>query len=153
MDYATLLIVFLTGFTACVEFGSFAFVHPILRRLPQQYHIEVEQGLLTTFGRIMPVLMTLCVIAPVAYAIAYHGSDFRQYIVRWIAAVLFILALIFTLIFNVPINLATARWDPSAPPDNWKATRNKWEFCQGIRSWLLLLGFLSVSIAVSFHHI
>jgi len=44
-----------TGFTSCAEFGSYAFVHPVLRRLPPEHHILVEQGLLRTLGRVMPV--------------------------------------------------------------------------------------------------
>ena len=34
----------------------------VIRRLPQEQHIRVEQGLLKPLGRVMPVLMTLCVI-------------------------------------------------------------------------------------------
>ena len=39
--FVTLLV---TGFTACAEFGSYAFVHPVIRRLPPQHHIRVEQA-------------------------------------------------------------------------------------------------------------
>jgi hypothetical protein len=42
----------------------------VIRHLPQQHHIRVEQGLLKTFGRVMPVLMTLSVILAVFYAIS-----------------------------------------------------------------------------------
>jgi hypothetical protein len=45
-------------------------------------------------------------------------------------------------IVNVPINLATGRWDPEQPPADWKAVRNRWERFQGVRSWLLLAGFV-----------
>ncbi len=54
----------------------------------------------------------------------------------------YIAALTSTVIFNVPINLATGRWDPEHPPDDWKSVRNRWEFFQGLRSWLLLIGFV-----------
>ncbi|MGH3735546.1 MAG: hypothetical protein ACRDT6_07985 [Micromonosporaceae bacterium] len=57
MDYLGLGLLVVGGFTACAEFGSYAFVHPVLRRLPVEHHIDVEQGLLRTFGRVMPVLM------------------------------------------------------------------------------------------------
>ena len=43
LAFATLVI---TGFVACAEFGSYAFVHPVIRRLPQREHLQVEQGLL-----------------------------------------------------------------------------------------------------------
>ena len=56
LGFITLVI---TGFTSCAEFGSYAFVHPVIRQLPPEHHIRVEQGLLKTFGRVMPVLMTL----------------------------------------------------------------------------------------------
>ncbi len=46
------------------------------------------------------------------------------------------------MIFNVPVNLATGRWDPQHPPENWKQARNRWELFQGLRSWLLLIGFV-----------
>ena len=55
LGFATLVV---GGFTACAEFGSYAFVHPVIRRLPPVDHIQVEQGLLRTFGRVMPPLMT-----------------------------------------------------------------------------------------------
>jgi hypothetical protein len=37
-------------------------------------------------------------------------------------------ALISTVIFNVPINFATGRWNRDQPPQDWKCTRNRWEF-------------------------
>ena len=61
LGFITLVI---TGFTSCAEFGSYAFVHLVIRQLPPEHRIRVEQGLLKTFGRVMPVLMTLCVIYP-----------------------------------------------------------------------------------------
>jgi hypothetical protein len=69
MDWFALIALIVTGFTACAEFGSYAFVHPVIRRLPANYHIQVEQGLLKTFGRVMPVLMTLCSVIGVSYLV------------------------------------------------------------------------------------
>jgi len=42
---------------------------------------------------------------------------------------------------------------PSAHPKNlpsdWKETRNRWEFFQGVRSWLLLIGFVLLRLALT----
>ncbi len=149
MDFLTFVVLVLSGFTACAEFGSYAFVHPVLRDLPQRYHVQVEQGLLKTFGRIMPILMTLCVIVPIAYALHYAGPSGSVKLTRWLTAAFFTAALTFTVILNVPINLATGKWDPNNPPQNWREIRNKWERAQALRSWLLLFGFLSICVAVS----
>jgi uncharacterized membrane protein len=133
MDVLGFATIAVGGFTACAEFGSYAFVHPVIRRLPVTYHIEVEQGLLRTFGRVMPVLMTLTMTLGIADAVSTGGQGGPSGW-RWAAAGAFIAALISTVIFNVPINLATGRWDPQHPPEDWKAVRNRWEFFQGLRS-------------------
>lgn len=149
MDILGFVSLLITGFTACAEFGSYAFVHPVIRRLPRDQHVQMEQGLLKTFGRIMPVFMTLCVVLAVAYAVQMNGQQGPAGGVRWAAAVAFALALISTIIFNVPINLATGRWDPNNLPSDWEQTRTRWEFFQGVRSWLLLIGFVLLSLALT----
>ena len=138
-----------TGFTSCAEFGSYALVHPVIRRLPHEHHIRVEQGLLKTFGRVMPVLMALSVVLSIAYAASAQGGAAR--ITAWASAGSFVAALAFTLAFNVPVNAATGRWDAANPPGDWKEIRNRWEFFQGLRSWLLLIGFVLLCLAVTLH--
>ena len=151
MDILGFTAVTITGFTACAEFGSYAFVHPVIRHLPQEHHIQVEQGLLRTFGRVMPVLMTLSVILAISYAVSLNGVEGTARIVRWASAVSFIAALVSTIIFNVPTNIATGRWNADNPPEKWKETRNRWEFFQGLRSWLLLIGFVLLCLAMTLH--
>ncbi len=149
LEFATLIV---TGFTSCAEFGSYAFVHPVIRLLPPEHHVNVEKGLLKTFGRVMPVLMTLCPILSISYAIQVNAAGGGANPIRWLSALVFVGALVCTVIFNVPINLATGRFNPQDLPQNWKATRNRWEFFQGIRSWLLFVGFLLLCLAVATRH-
>jgi len=54
MDVLGFIALVVTGFTAWAEFGCYAFVRPVIRPLPREHHIRVEQGLLKTFGRVMP---------------------------------------------------------------------------------------------------
>ncbi|MDQ3022097.1 MAG: DUF1772 domain-containing protein [Bacteroidota bacterium] len=126
-------------------------MHPVIRSLPQQHHVYVEKGLLKTFGRVMPVLMSLCVLLSVSYAFEINKLSDTAQMFSWASACSFIAALIFTIVFNVPINLATGKWSAENPPDNWKEKRNRWEFFQGLRSWLLLIGFVLLCVAVTLH--
>lgn len=50
MDILGFVALTVTGFTSCAEFGSYAFVHPVIRELPREQHVQVEKGLLKTFG-------------------------------------------------------------------------------------------------------
>lgn len=149
MDWLACVILVLSGFTACAEFGSYAFVHPITRRLPQREFIVVEQGLLTSFGRVMPILMPLTVIVAVTFTISVWDEGGWSRTLAAAAAISLAAAVISTVIFNVPINLETGRWDPDNPPTDWKKTRSRWEFFQAIRSWLLLAGFVLICACIA----
>lgn len=87
--------------------------------------------------------MTACVVLSLTYALSNTSVPSSW---RWAAAGSLIASLVSTIIFNVPINLATGRWDPSNLPPDWKQTRNRWEFFQGVRSWLLLVGFVFLCV-------
>jgi hypothetical protein len=78
MDILGFITLAIVGFTSCAEFGSYAFVHPVIRRLPTKYHIRVEQRLLKTFGRVMPVLMTLSVILAICCAVQLNVGGFPR---------------------------------------------------------------------------
>ncbi len=151
MDVLGFVALAVTGFASCAEFGSYAFVHPVLRGLPREHHVQVEKGLLKTFGRVMPILMTLCVILSISYAVQNQQFAGTARLIRWASAISFTIALVSTIIFNVPINAATGQWDTQAPPDDWKEKRNRWEFFQGVRSWLLLIGFILLCLAITLH--
>ncbi len=142
LGFCTLVVV---GFTACAEFGSYAFVHPVVRELPTEHHLTVEQGLLRTFGRVMPVLMPASAVLAVGSAVV-PSAQAGPAGWRWTAAAALVAALVVTLLVNVPINAATARWDPANPPLDWKRTRDRWERFQGLRSWLLLAAFVVLCI-------
>lgn len=101
--------------------------------------------MLRTFGRVMPVLMAACVILAINYAVTGAGAGGPTYW-RWLAPGAFGAATVSTLVFNVPVNIATGRWDPESPPPDWKRTRDRWEIAQGVRSWLLLIGFVLVAL-------
>jgi len=70
----------------------------------------------------------------------------RPQIWRWLGAASLVLALVTTIIVNVPINLATSTLDPAVPPSDWRVLRDRWELFQGVRSWLLLLGFVLICV-------
>ena len=148
MDVWVFAAPLIVGFTASAEFASFAFVHPVIRQLEARHHIRVEQGLLRTFGRVMPVLMPLSAVVTVAYALADDGGG-GEAALRWIAAGLVLLSVITTLAVNVPINAATSRWDPERLPPDWRAVRQRWEQFQAIRTVPLLIAFILICLSIS----
>ena len=145
MDVFGLAVLFLAGFTACAEFGSYAFVHPVIRRLPAREMITFEQGLLGTFGRAYPILMPLGGLMLLGHA-AWSQGEGGPSVWRWLAVIAWLAATLTTLIVNVPINAATATWDPESPPADWRGVRRRWESFQAVRAWLLLTAFLMLCL-------
>ena len=139
-------VLVLTGFTACAEFGSYAFVHPVIKRLDVPAHVQVERGLVRTFGRVMPVLMTLSLLVVVLWASRDGAAPAA---LRLAASALWALGLLTTILVNVRINLRTAGWTAEDSPERWRAMRQRWEVFQGIRSWAFLLSFLAVALGVA----
>ena len=150
MDLLGLCTLVLAGFTACAEFGSYAFVHPVVRQLPPAQLIAFEQGLLRTFDRAYPILMPLAGVVLIIYA-AWGGGAGGSSLWRWLAVGAWAVATATTLAVNVPINVATGRWDPDSPPPEWKQLRRRWEVFQAVRAWLLLgaFAFLSIGFATT----
>jgi uncharacterized membrane protein len=145
VEALTVFVLTLVGFTACAEFGSYAFVHPVVRRLPPAQMIVFEQGLLRTFGRTYPVLMPLGGLALIGHAL-WGDAGGGPASLRWIAVLAWLIATLTTLIVNVPINNATSRWDAYSPPPEWRALRHRWDVFQAVRAWLLLMAFITLCL-------
>lgn len=150
MDALGFFALVFVGFTACAEFGSYAFFHPVLRRLAPTSRIHVEQGLLNTVGRAMPVLMPVSSLLALAYAV--FGPERGPVVgtLRWLAVPAMLIPVVTTLLVNVPINSATTHWDADDPPPDWERARRRWEAFQALRSWLLLAAFILLCLAVTY---
>ena len=142
MTWLEIFTVLVVGFVGCAEFGSAALVHPVIRTLAPDDQLVVEKGLLRTFGRVMPVGMTLAVVLATSLAIASPSA--------WLlaASAAVGVALVVTIAGNVPINLRTGRIDQDTAPEGFLAMRRRWDAFQLVRASLQLLGFVLVTIGV-----
>lgn len=142
-----IIALIIAGWVAGAESGSWSCVHPVIKRLPPDYQILFQKGLLKTFGRIMPVLMTLNFIVAIRLCIITERSEALTYYLRLGAAIALGTMIITTIVFNVPVNIATGNWTAEDSPADWKAKRARWRFFQGYRSIILILAFIVLVIA------
>jgi uncharacterized membrane protein len=105
-----LLSLLLVGWIAGAELGSWCCVQPVVARLPYEQFVAAEQGMLRTFGRIMPVLMPLSGILVVALIILSRGDTRFVFWLRVAVAFCIAVTVVTTLLVNVPINTQTAGW-------------------------------------------
>lgn len=114
---------------------------------PKGQQIRMQQGMLRTFGRVMPVLLPLTSVLIVATAVlSPSGADRVLWLIAAVAAVVLI---VFTLAINVPINKRTLTWDAEKPPADWRIDRHRWHTYQGVRALLLTVWFVCAVAAVN----
>ena len=142
MDVIEIAAIIVIGAVGCAEFGSATMVHPVIRKLSVDEQLVFEKGLLTPFGRVMPIGMTAAVVLGIILTIASPSG--------WLitAAVSLGLALAVTIIGNVPINLRTGRIRETSAPEDFIAMRRRWDVFQIVRATLQLIGFVLVTIGV-----
>jgi uncharacterized membrane protein len=107
----------------------------------------MEQGMLRTFGRLMPILMPLSAILAVVLVVfsAEHGAT-----VFWLrigAAICIGITVVTTLTVNVPINSRTSRWKVSDDASEWHDIRERWHLFQGVRAGLFMAAFIMLAVA------
>ena len=141
------LVLLLSGWLAGAESASWALLQPVVARLDDIPQIRMQQGMLRTFGRVMPILLPLTSILIVLTAVVAPGGAPR---VLWVvAAVAGAVLIAFTLAVNVPINKRTLTWDAEHPPEGWQADRRRWHTYEGVRAVLLAVWFLCAVGAVT----
>lgn len=119
------------GWVSGAEIGSWFGIQPIVEKLPYQQQVNLEQAMLKSFGRVMPMLMPFSAV-------------------RWlriIGASCIVISIVTTLTINVPINKLTAKWLMADNFEKWSAMRARWHVFQGIRGGLFLLSFLLLTVA------
>jgi hypothetical protein len=147
MDWLESFVLIVPGFVACAEFGFFAFVRPTLNRLPERVQLELEQRLVRTYGRLMPVSSGISVILLLIYALRLTQNNTANRAV-WIAVFFFSAAAAISIWLNQAIEYEIVNWNPEQLPGDWKFVRRRWIIAQGLRSSLQLAGFILFCISL-----
>ena len=149
MNYLEILTVVFIGWVAGAESGSWSCVHPVITKLPPNEQILFQKGLLKTFGRVMPILMSLSLILLISY---YIGIDDKNSIAGYgllFATVLHTTAIMTTVLFNVPVNMATGKWADGKYNSDWNKKRKLWRFFQGYRAIVFVVVFIILVVLIS----
>lgn len=141
-----LVSLLLAGFIAGAELGSWSCVQPVVARLPYEHYVTAEQGMLRTFGRIMPILLPLSGVLAIALVVISRGDAAFVLWVRVAAAVCILATVVTTLAVNVPINTQTARWQLARDASDWHQMRKRWHFFQGVRGALFGAAFVLLAL-------
>ena len=133
----TIAAVLVAGLLAGSELAVAAFVHPTLDKLPEGVHLPAASALARVQGAVMPFWYALAFLLTLAEAVIQWHHSGRLPI--WIAtsAILWVLAILYSVTALVPINNRLK----SNPPADWKMYRQKWDLLHRWRVGLLTIAF------------
>ena len=148
LELASLLVL---GLMCGSELNVAAFGHPTLNRQPLETHILVRSSFAAILGRVMPfwmagsALLNLLLLVPFVHL---NRSAWR------FAAIAFAIqagAVVFSLIFPVPINNRIAKWTPRTLPRDWGAQERRWDLYHSLRTAGLIVAFALLGLVMAGH--
>lgn len=128
------------------EFAIAAFVHPTLSRQDHRAHLSAIQRFARFYGGLMPLWMGVTAALQAAIAVAAWFEASLAFPWLFAAALLWAIAIPFSLIFPVPLNNQVKAWDLEDLPLDWENVRRRWDFYNWLRVILLLAAFVTALI-------
>jgi hypothetical protein len=131
-----LLLALVTG----VFWGTWLGLSRSMAALTPETFLEVGHTMIGNLGTIMALLMPTAILSvlPVLYLLYRDRS--RALYPTLAGFTCFIIALLVTLIVEVPIDNQIEGWTVTSLPANWQQLRDRWEWFHVIRSWISVIG-------------
>lgn len=131
--------ILLSALVTGVFWGTWLGLSRSMASLTPETFLTVGHTMIDNLGTIMAILMPAAILAvvPVLYLL-YRGRS-RAFYLTLAGFVLFVIALLITLIVEVPIDNLIEGWTVTSLPANWQQLRDRWELFHVIRSWVSVL--------------
>jgi Domain of unknown function (DUF1772) len=98
----------------------------------------------------MRVLMPACILFMLLSAWLYPEKKSPGFFLSMVACVLIIVALLITLLVEVPIDNQIKTWTAETIPSDWGAIRERWQRFHTARTFVSLVSFGTLTIAIIF---
>lgn len=128
--------ILLSALVTGVFWGTWLGLSRSMAALTPETFLAVGHAMIGNLGTVMAFLMPAALLAtlPVLYMLYRRRSGaFYPVLAGW---VLFVVALLVTLIVEVPIDRQIETWTLTTLPANWQALRDRWEWFHALRSWV-----------------
>ena len=146
LDVITLLT---AGFMVGNELTVACFLHPTLARLADNIHAEAAIAFARLFGRVMPPWYAAVAVLSLVQVWVRRPQSTAAAQCLLVSILLWLAAIVYTLILPAPLNRRISRWDVQALPSNWRAERRRWDRFHWIRMGILLPALVCLIVGVA----
>jgi hypothetical protein len=131
-----LLLSLVTG----VFWGTWLGLSRSMDSLSPETFIEVGHAMIRNLGTIMAILMPAAMLATMPVLYLQYRRRSKGFYPTLIGFGLFVVALLITLLVEVPLDAQFEQWTATTLPANWQELRDRWEWFHFLRSWVAVLG-------------
>jgi len=132
--------IFLLSLVTGVFWGTWLGLSRSMTSLSTGTFLEVAHAMIGNLGVIMAILMPAAILStlPVLYLLSRRRP--KAFYATLAGLMLFVVALLITLLVEVPLDLQFQQWTAATLPANWQQLRDRWEFWHVVRSWVSVIG-------------
>jgi len=137
-QFINILLLFLV---AGVFWGTwFSLARSITSITPETY-LAIGQIMIGNLALPMSILMPIALLSTLpVLVLLYRQKAMSAFYLTLCGLALFVIALVITLVVNVPIDNQIKQWTVQTLPPNWEAIRDRWEFYHVVRTFVSLSG-------------
>lgn len=140
MHFIDILAIVVVGLMVGNELTVSLFINPILWRLDAAAQTRALSLFAGILGRVMPIWYAVCLVLLLTETIARRSrAGFASLLV---ATCLWMVTILFTLAFLVPINNRIAALPPDTPLDQWLPSHKRWDKLHRLRIALLIAALI-----------
>src|SRR5262249_49080919 len=116
--------------------------------------LEIGRTMIRNLAWPMRIIFPLTILSfiPVLVILSRSGPPGPAFYLDLAGSLLFVVALLATLLVNVPLDIQMTRWSPATLPPNWEGMRDRWESYPALRPFASLAG-LACAIASAIVHL
>jgi len=132
--------IFLLSLVTGVFWGTWLGLSRSMSSLSAETFLEVGHAMIGNLGIIMAMLMPVAMLTTLPVLYLLYRRRPKRFYTTLIGFMLFVLALLITLVIEVPLDFQFQQWTLATLPANWEQLRDRWEWFHLLRSWFAVIG-------------
>jgi hypothetical protein len=132
--------ILLSALVTGVFWGTWLGLSRSIASLTPETFLTIGHAMIGNLGTVMAILMPAAILATLPVLFLLYRRRSRALYPTLAGFALFVIALVVTLIVEVPIDNQIEAWTLTTLPANWEQLRDRWELFHMIRTWVSVIG-------------
>jgi uncharacterized membrane protein len=141
MELIQFIALFLLLLVSGVFWGPWLALHRSLEVFSANELIHIVNTMAKNLAMPMRILLPACIVFMILTAWFYPQKELTGFYLSVASIILIIIALLITLLVEVPIVSQIRKWTTETIPSDWEAIRSRWVFFHAIRTFASLASF------------